>query len=359
MGSSTMKTQIISLSLLLAAPAFVSTLFAAESVSDPVGAYVINCAEASDTVVAVPFRNSADYVAAVTTVENFVSGTSVDLTFSPSPAWTANQFQNTYYVRFTSGALSGRYYTVTANDADTLTLGLNGDTTTPANADGIMVVKYYTLNELFPQATQTTFVQSLNTLPAGRRSELLVPDNAGLGTNLAPAGSYYIISTGWRKVGSGNTDVGTTPLLPDSYIIVRNKATYGSTSFTSTGAVEMGNIVVPLSTQNGAKQDNFVALTRPVGIQVQDLGLDSTVFTESLNTLPAGRRDELLVYDNAAAVLNKSPSGSYYKIAAGWRKVGSGNTDVGTDVVAPGAGFIIRKYNSDGSTKFWANAPTY
>lgn len=356
-----MKTPIIALFLLLTAPAIVSTLFSAE-LGQPVGAYVINCVEGGDTVVAVPFRNSADYLAAVTTVENFVSGTSVDLTFSPDPGWSANQFQNSWYVRFTSGALNGRYYTVTANDADTLTLALNGDTTSPAIGDGIMVIKYYTLDELFPPATQTSLVQSLGLLAFERRSQLMVPDLAGNGINLAPNAIYYVVAEGWRKSGSGATDFGSTILLPDSYFIIRNKAGYGATTFTSAGTVEMGSVVVPLSTQAGAKQDNFIALTRPVGIQVQQLGLDSTVFMESLNTLPAGRRDELWVFNNAAAAFNKAPTTAYFKLpgATGWRKLGGGSSNVGADVLTPGTGFIIRKYQSgDGSTKFWANPPTY
>jgi uncharacterized protein (TIGR02597 family) len=80
---------------------------------------------------------------------------------------------------------------------------------------------------------------------------------------------------------------------------------------------------------------------------------------------PSGPRtgDELLVFDNTAAVINKSASAIYFYRNGAWRKVGAANAtdDFGSTIVfGPTGGVIIRKATTvAGSSTNWSNTPTY
>jgi uncharacterized protein (TIGR02597 family) len=273
-------------------------------------------------------------------------------------------------VKFSTGTDAGKWFAITANDATTLTLDLNGDTLTAVAGNTLEVIKFWTLAELFDPAAATTdplttpnaIVASTSTLASGRRTEILIPNFAGVGTNLAPTTFYYVNAGIWKKSGAGNTSFNNDQLWPDSYFIIRNPVTVTTaTKYTITGEVEMNAFAVGLGTQATIKQDNFIALPRPINVTFNQLGLGGTsAFVESTSTLASGRRDEVLTFDNAAAARNKAPSAFYYRHAGIWKKSGSGNTDVGTDVIPGGFGFIVRKYQSGtGSTQTWSNTPSY
>jgi uncharacterized protein (TIGR02597 family) len=75
--------------------------------------------------------------------------------------------------------------------------------------------------------------------------------------------------------------------------------------------------------------------------------------------LPGTRTDELLTFDNTTTQKNKSSSAVYYYWSGGWRRVGSGNTDVGnTAVFQPGAGVIIRK-GTNSPAAVWTTTPNW
>lgn len=107
------------------------------------------------------------------------------------------------------------------------------------------------------------------------------------------------------------------------------------------------------------KQDNFVALTRPAVVTLNDSGLvQSGAFLASITTF--NRTDELFVFDNSAVGKNKGPVATYYYFDGAWRKFGS-NDDFGNEpVFTPGTGVIIRKNSTAGGvSSFWLNQPGY
>ena len=374
MRSFSLSRICLSLSILVAS----SGLLVAQSemVCDPVGFNKIPCPTNSDTIVGVPLRAKGSQKATLSALPDTTTlpGSAI-LSVAGSPGWTAGAYAGTHFVKFTSGALDGSFYAVTANTADTLTIDLNGDNVGAVVAtDTLLLAQYWTLNTLFPPADATTepattkiaIVASINTYTTGRRTELLLPDLVSSGTNLAPTQTFYIYSGVWRKQGDAVNDYGSTRIQPDSYFIVRHTSKVtASTTYLCLGEVEMGNFAIPLSTQSttglNTRQDNFVAVPRPINVTLSQLGLVPGTFVASTSPYTPGRKDELLVFNNASQAFNKSASATYYYFNNAWRKQGASFTlDFGTDVIPAGAGFLVRKAPTVGGvTSFWVNPATY
>lgn len=330
-------------------------LLAQSAETPPMGFNVVECLPQSDTICAVPFARSAVFQGVV--LSSAEGGGQVTLTPEGDHTWTANEYQTLYFVRILSGAKAGMYYQVAANATTTVTLDLAGDSATGFDAGvTFRIHPFWTLSTLFPAWTQTTLVTSTGTLANQRRSLLLLPNVNGVGTNIAPLETYYILSSGWRKTtGEVSDDV---ILFPDSYFIIRhNHATItASTFFTPTGTVELNPVTSPLATRSGGQQDNFVSSGRPIPVKVKDLDLISSgAFQASTSTLNNGRRDMLMVFDNSIPGINKAPVKSYYYYSGTWRRIG-GTADDGDELIQPSQGLIIRKYQDvSNATYFWTN----
>jgi uncharacterized protein (TIGR02597 family) len=355
---------------LVALLAFASFASAQSVTTDPVGFTTAACAANSDTLITTPFIRPPEFTGAIASVSGNV------ITLSGSPGWSANQFvyaagtqPKTYFAlvgpHASSNPNEGRTYTITANDATTLTVNLNGDDISGVQAQTqVVIIPYATINSVFPAAdVNVSFVPSAN--PALRKTQIFIPNYAGNGTNLGAAFTYYYFNNAWRRVDRPSTeDRGDDPLVTAGYFTLRNSTT--GTTLTSLGSVLMKKNTVPLITRTDKAQDNFVSLVRPVDVKLDDLGLiSSSAFVAS--TSPALRKDQLFVYDNSQAALNKSASATYYYFSGHWRKVGDAvdpNTgqlpDRGTDTITTGSGFIVRKaLNATGAVAYWQNSATY
>lgn len=359
--------------IVIAALASCGFAIAAPVFTDPVGYVSITCPPNSDTIVGLPLRATSAYNGSLNANPISASG-SATLTLSGSPALTANEFAGAYYVKFkdttpTAAAGDGQWFSITANTSNTITVDLNGGTIAAVSGARLEVFKFWTLAELFPPAECTTsptttgnaIVASTNTLASGRRTQVLIPNLVTAGINLAPTDTYFVSGGGWRKVSSGSVDFGSVQLWPDVYFIIRNPvAVTAATTYTVAGEVERGSFVLPLTTQGGIPQDNFISLPRAVDVTLDNLNLGGTAgFMSSTNTLASGRRDQLIVFDNNISALNKSASATYFYYG-GWKKVSSGMTNYGTATIPAGSGFIIRKYQSGtGSTSKWVNKALY
>lgn len=334
-------------------------LFAQSAETPPVGFNVVECLPQSDTYCGVPFVRPAVFQGVVQSV----SAGSGQLTITPerAPDWTAGAYPTLYFVRLTSGVKAGMYYQVAANTTGDVTVDLAGDAAAGVQpGDTFRIHPFWTLATLFPPATQSTVVPATGFLANQRRTELLMPDVLGSGINLAPTAKYYIYNGNWRKAVSGNPIADDEILYPDSYFIVRHGSSLieGSTFFVPSGTVELNPLTTPLATRASGSQDNFVVTGRPVPIKLSELDLVSSgAFVSSTSTLANGRRDSLLVFDNASAVLNKAPAAVYYYYGGNWRKSVSGNPVADDDVLLPSHGLIIRKYQTGtDSTQYWTHS---
>jgi len=318
--------------------------------TDPVGFVTITTLSNSDTIFATPLAQPEAFRGSVSTLS------SSTITASGTPGFTPNAFvyvagtqSNTYYLRFRTGAKAGAYYTVTANTANTLTIDLAGDLLTGASpGDQFAIIPYWTLGTVFPaSAVGTAFQNSINA--ALITTQVFFPNINATGINVGLAGTYYFSGNHWRAFVSGETTLvfDDTVLPPDSYVTIRNK------NFAGTITVMGGVVTTPQTSPVNAfatnKQDNFVALTYPVPVTFNQSGL----FTSTVSTTNAVRSsanaalivDEVFVYDNTVAGINKSPT-TYYFSGGAWRKFVSGGSlvDSGNDIVfQPGSGVIIRR----------------
>ncbi|MDB6056877.1 MAG: hypothetical protein JWO95_721 [Verrucomicrobiales bacterium] len=304
----------------------------------------------SDTFVSFPFARVPTTLVAIDSVSANV------LSIGGAPGWAANQFvhaggqTNTYYARFESGAAEGRIYAIAANDAASLTLDLGNDSlASVAHNDLLAIEPAWTLGSAFPNGS------GVNVSPtAGNRStELLFQNLSGAGINLSSAKIYFFNGGIWKLIGDGGTDHGDDIFEPNSHFIVRQNVST-NTTMTELGIVIASRVAVSLRASATDRQDNFVALTRPFSVSLDDSGLISSgAFASS--PLPGNRVDELLQFDNTATTKNKSAAGVYYYWSGAWRQVGAGSSNVGpVQAFTPGAGVIIRK-GTNASGTVWTN----
>lgn len=321
------------------------------SSTNPVCFIRVDCPANSDTRVSIPVERKPAFIGPIASVAGNV------ITVQGTPAWTSNQFvfaagtQNeTYYAVFLTGNRKGRWFLISANAANTLTLQLgSGDLAGVVSGDRIKILPAWTFNAAFPGG-QGAIASSG---PANRQTEVLLTDGANPGVNLSTVATYYFFSSAWRKLG-GSADVGNDTLPPHAHFIIRNRDTATSPVFV--GSLPSDFQALPLRMRAGtATQDNPVSVLRPTPISLNDSGLvESGAFRASSG--PANRLDELLVFDNNAAQLNKSNSRTYYYFSNAWRRLGS-SADAGADIIfEPGTGVIIRKGGNGGaadSVVFW------
>lgn len=377
------KLQISLLALSLTAGALQAQVSTA-----PVGFNTITALDNSDTRFSAPLHRAATYQGVVQSVSGGV------ITVQGLPGWTANQFvyasgtqSNTYYVSIGSGNKVGMFYTVTANDADTgtantttITVDTAGDTLTGASGivmgDSLSIIPYWTLSTLFPTGQGITPASTVT--GAGSLTQILVISTSSVGTNLAPTSTFYYypgngsnFAAGWRQVGGGFNNLKDDSILPpESPIIIRQNNVGTTASIVVSGSVPTSNRAYVIGTlQSNTAQDNWVSVEVPVALTLSQSNLSQSAAFTSATTVTGAGGDQLLVFDDTVAAINKAPTSTYYyypgngsNFAAGWRKVGGGFNNLfdNTVVFQPGSGYIIRKQASaNASTSVWTVPLTY
>ena len=188
--------------------------------SKPMGYTTWTAKGNSDTRIGAAVHRKAEFVGKVDTL---VGDTiTVDGT---SPGWTADEFtdpaydpvaapntpptKDLYYVLIASGAKEGRYYEVTSNGANTLTIDPAGDTLAPdvANGTSIKLIPFWTLDSMFPAGEGVHPSQTFGIL----NSSILTPSTMTAGTNLSNSATYFYYdgslggsfsNAQWQKVGA-------------------------------------------------------------------------------------------------------------------------------------------------------------
>ena len=269
----------------------------------------------------------------------------------------------------------GRWYMVTANDAGTVTVNLNGDTLPASLASAgtqVSIVPCWTFDTLFPAAnanvafTPSASVRQLTT-------QILLPDYTTADINLSSTAQYYYLSgsdptnVGWRLYGDDPTiNHGTDCLIPDGFFTVRNDNGAPTLPITFNGSVLVNKVATALNANASQPQDNAVGLNRPVAATLNALGLNPTDNSFQASSSPRFLTDQLLVFDNTQAAIDKSSTAQYYYISTGsnvgWRLYGDDPTiDHGTDSIPAASALIVRKGTiaPNTATPVWTNAPNY
>jgi uncharacterized protein (TIGR02597 family) len=333
----------------------------AEVTTSPVGYVNIGLLRDSDTIVAVPLAPGIKFTGSFSAITPGANGRFTAHVASPV-GFIPDQFKKIYYVRIRTGSRRGTYFTIVGNSANELTLDSAGhDFSAIAPGDSFCIHRYWTLATLFPPAVKGTAANPLQSSagPLGpqRRSQVIIPDNSYDGINLPAVGVYYFTAMGWHQAVAGNPNADDIILYPDSSFTVRQPAGIASdATWSLVGSVAEEDQRIPLFTLTGGGQDNAVALNRSIDFRLADSGL-ATGFVASESTLGAGRRDQLLIFDNSVRAQNKPASAVYYLVGGNWIRAVSGNPSSNDDLIASTAGMVIRKYETPtGVTAEWLNS---
>jgi len=327
--------------------------------TDPAGFTTTPCLSNSDTYLGIPFTRPPEFTG---TVQSANANT---LTINGTPGWTNNQFAYAaggqpkhYYVLIGYGGATnpkeGHTYAVTSNGSNTLTVDTSFDNLAGVVASTqVTLIPYWTPATIFPPGDAGVSFTATNSPPT-YKTELLIPNTSSSGINLSPSATYFFINNGsnvgWRLEGDNTTDHGHDPLLPDSYLIVRNSNGAPTLPLTASGSVLMSKLAVPILASASQQQDNPVAMIRPVDTTLDSNGL-APIDTSFL------QGDQLLLFDNTQAQIGKQPN-KVYTFNDGWR-LSNDNLDHSKDIVPAGSAMLVRRAAKSAGTVYWVNAPTY
>jgi uncharacterized protein (TIGR02597 family) len=359
-------------------------LEAIDAFTDPVGYYTLSLVGGADNVVALPMVRDAVFNGVVDNGATPFTENSFDaLAGTAAPGWTANQWAyaagtqpQTYYVEFTTGALKGLYYKITANGTGSITLDTETDSllnhplpgnlvAALADGDSFKIRPYWRIRDVF-ESNGSPIIESRAGVIA--KDDILIPNYSAVGIN--KGASTIIFHTtqvgglpngpGWRADGQGATDFADFILRPNECMIVRRRNA-GNLNLTSLGGVLMNRTISFVPGGNGTSQnDIFVSINRPAAVTLNDSGLriaDQSMSLIKDSTSDVLRQDELYVF-NPPTGYNQGATNIYY-YRAGWRKVGGDGSDVGATVfLEPGKGYIVRKRATNGGVD-WVNDANY
>ncbi len=361
-----MNTPRFSLAILLASSALLTSAIgqSTSATTDPVGFMTIDLPVGSDTRIAAPLAKSPAFSGGVASRSEFV------ISFNNSDLGSLTE--KPHYLQVVDGPQAGMLFDIASNTATSITLVDNGvQPTGLSEGTSVKVIEYWTVGSLFPASDRgVSFTASAGTTIPARRTQILLPNISGTGINRSASTTLFFASDSadgfWRSTASSTVSANDTPLLPDSFFIVRNPANAtAGLKLTVVGTVLTNPITIQIDRVGGISNDNYVSMSRPLDVSLRNLGLvESGAFLPSTSTTLVGRRDQLLVFDNAAIGINKSASATYFYVGdpqtGTWRSSAAPTADASDINIPAGSGLVIRKYGTGLSTEseFWTNEIT-
>ncbi|MDQ8202506.1 TIGR02597 family protein [Pelagicoccus sp. SDUM812003] len=342
--------------LALASAPFAGPQLQAEEVySQIVGAIALDIPADSDVVVSFPFKQSSSYGGRV----HSVSGAELDVgdgvSILSSGDFDAVGGQATHYVLVEDGSLEGRHFDIVSNTDQKITLD------TSENLSGldqaiITVREHWTLGEAFPNGIGSNAVFEAS----GPQVQLLVPEEVKVGGGFDVASLYYFYQGAWRAVGekldleangaNSNDDV----IAPGASVMVRNNSMDDIRTYFF-GEVVTSPIAIPIESSSSDVVDNYVSVSRPLGLTLAEFGLSAGgAFTASTSLAEVDRGDLLLVYSYTESGKNKTAD-QYFLYNNEWYLAGGDGTPVSDTVIKAGQGVVIRKKAGEDGVNYWTN----
>jgi|GEM_PF-2917025 len=325
--------------------------------TNPVGITRIEVPTNSDTFFAIGFHRSVLFRTTVASVQGNV------VTLNGSPGWSNDELKyapgiqpNDYVLLFghVDRPLSeeGKYFLIESNTSSTVTLDLTmrgtGEIdplanlqTGAAEGDPVLIIPCWTIDSLF----------------AGIRDEgikVTIFDDSQAGANQAVPYTFCYDSSEhiWKSENGMDGDFGNSPIFPGQSVCIRNETGEDKTMI-AYGSVPMESFrTVVYTAANDQPQDIYIGIRSPMPILLEDaVGLGEN-------------GDELLIFDNTQAIVDKSASRILEYIdngrvsVPGWydgvRYVGD------SEELLPGVGYVLRKAPSSNPTSsYWQATPSY
>lgn len=354
---------------LVAAAGFASAQ--STSYTTPVGYISVSAPVSADSPFSIPLNRPAS----IQTTAASGSGTSLTLNVG---GLTVDQFTNKFFVQFNDGALAGRYFVISGNNASsgsttvfTLEDSLGGSL---IGTPSVSVIPFWTLNTLFPAGAGV----GSSADPFVPESVVMFTDQVGTGINRATVGSYLYhagsidFPAGWYD--SGNPFDGVKDdvvLIPDAMYIVRKESTAPATNIVISGEVPSVSPSNPFVVIASGENDNFVAQPLPVDLTLAQSGLfdagnplDCAIRSSDDPFVPG---DQVLVFSDSPSTQNEATVASYLYHAgsidfpAGWYDSGNPFGGLVTDaVLKAGRSFIIRKSaGTPSASNYWTTPLPY
>ncbi len=353
-----------------------SVAFAAILETDPMGVLELEVPAQSDALISLPLHRGAVYSGQIDAVD----GNTIDLLSMGEPLnWADNEWVYvegtqpvTYYALFTTGALEGSYFTIAANDADSLVLDIAAGSLDDyaLENEAVQIIPYWTLDSFFGEQSSLTGTTAITGL--GDRSEVhFYGSGEGIDSAASTVFYYYDGSgfggPGWRMKGDAWTVLhNDQPIAPDRAFVFRN-ITDAPAALLLPGHVQMTQSAFVIA-GGAVDTDVRVTTTNTVPMSLGDSNLLETGGFQTTSSIAGLGGDLVMVLDNAEAGFDKAAVGVYYYYdgtafgGAGWRLKGGGFSSIMDDVEVfqPGQGVIIRKAGSIENTEhFWQHLPAY
>jgi len=266
-----------------------------------------------------------------------------------------------YYAQFTSGNLAGRCYRIVGNTTGTVTLATEsedlsahilGAIATGATGDLIRIRPYWTVADVFGPGVGSPLLAPVAAVPAVIYSDgdaLLLPDNAALGAEKAPAAVIaYVTGQGWRRQGQPATDSAAVELPPGVPFVVRRSGAAVSTLLVGYVSQDPGLIRLP-ALPAGGEIDVAAALFHPWVVTLADSGLAGMI-ESSVDADHA--RDLLLSPSDTRGGFSLPPARRLHLVGSSWFE---GTTAADGQTLRTGAGFLIR-LRGERPVRYWRQA---
>ena len=233
---------------------------------------------------------------------------------------------NAYYVRFISGNASGLWATISANGANSLTLGDANVANLVNNGDTFRVYAHYTLGTLFPKGMYGVSYTN------GTVVNIYANNIAAMVQNKSAAKvASYTTNGGGKWVGNGVSN--STVLVPETQFILRNGSAQQLTMMTFG---EVPDYSVSMLIAPGG--DLVIGTGYPMPVVLKNSGLGGT------------NQRTVFFYDNSATGINKSSvKTASYTTGGGGKWVGNGVT--GNELILPSQTITFRLPAGETGTK--------
>lgn len=339
--------EAILVAAVVACPSLASIAFSQSAATDPVGFISDTIPAHSDAAVTAPLNRPPVFQGTIASI----AGNTITVTGSPNWQTAPKQFvrvpgtqPDTYFAQVGNGTKAGLYAAITDNGSNSFVVQLNaGDNLTGIATDAsagagngakVTVIPFWTPATLFP-----------SNWPAG--TEVLLFDTNAAGVNLAPTQVINYNGTQWLDEA---TFANASDLLiypADSFVVRNNSgAAVPRTVLGSVPMIHHRSVISTLAANT--PQDNRIAYNSPTAQLIGTVGLGFTT------------GDELLVFDNAAAGVNKSASQVLLYNGSGWIDEASFTDVTSTFSLQPGKGYVYRKAATASAQDFvWQATQTY
>jgi len=275
----------------------------------------------SSLAISAPLYGNAVYQGAIVSIDSATTLTLSNANF------TAGQYAaSPYFARIMSGTSVGRFFLITTNSINQLTVDTAGAdlTTLLSPGDIAQIVPANTLGSLFG-ATAPGFVTGISANTA---------DNVFLWIG-GTWEVYYNDGTHWHAAGSLNPNLDATIIYPDEGVFISHRST------TSPLVLHLAGTVPSTPEQSDLPGAGSTLLPNrfPVDVQLINIGLQNSPNWKS--GITASQADNVYVWSTASETWNL-----FYYNGTHWRESGSLIPNLDATIIPAGTSVFVTRANT-------------